>query len=113
MSVQSILTKARELISDPAHWTQGEMARNSRGKQEAACSGAAVKWCALGAIIRMADEPLVEKRTIIALTRLLRGSIANYGSIADYNDTHSHSEVLALLDAAIASFTAQGDQPPA
>lgn len=106
MPVLTALTKARELISDPVRWTQGEMARDSRGEQESACSEAAVKWCALGAIIRTAGSSAVEMSATITLNRLLRGSIA------EYNDTHSHSEVLALFDAAIASFTAQGDQPP-
>ena len=101
MTPLETLKAARQLISDPAKWTQGEFARDATGYAVRPINDDCVCFCALGAIAH------VDK------THKLRGSAAEKYlsklceksrniSIGIFNDTHTHAEVLALFDAAIA-----------
>lgn len=92
-----ILRKARDLITDPAHWTQGESARNQYGEMVYPNSNTAVCWCAAGAISRAAYTE--EYSDQCAAERLLNACCA--GDFINYNDSHTHAEVLALFDKAI------------
>ena len=94
-----ILREARELISVPERWTTGASARTLDGCElYSGAHEAAVCWCAIGAI---------------------RHSVGKYGNIIDilgeldprldeWNDTHTHAEVLALFDRTIARMESEG-----
>ncbi len=105
-TTKEILIAAKALISDPAHWTQGEYSRNTDGRRTAHHDPAAVCWCAMGAIIRVL--PLREYSRAVGVTETLAAWGAGGNSAADlvgFNDGHTHAEVLALFDKAIAECT--------
>lgn len=93
-----ILRAARALISSPENWLQGTFAQNDFGV--GVCSGdvTAVCFCSQGAINYFkyeADYDAVKKATS-TLSRNMDGSIFLF------NDNHTHAEVLAAWDKAIA-----------
>lgn len=59
-TVLRILKGARNIISDKAKWCQKDMATDADGTYMLPTSDLAEKFCALGAIMRVADEKLVE-----------------------------------------------------
>lgn len=102
--VMDLLREARALISDPDKWTQGALARNAHGSEVAHYSPDACKWCAVGAISRVAasnnasyDTEMSAYSSLVQASRRLFYSDA----VGEVNDTHSHTDVLALFDRAI------------
>lgn len=93
-----ILKDARELIHDPENWTQSAYARNKRGTVVSFEANNAVCFCAMGALFRV--SPPDETGTVF---KFLRGASKECGSLSpsNFNDHHSHEEVLALFDKAI------------
>ena len=93
------LRAARALISAPERWVQGVYARTEAGgKLHNGWETGAVRWCALGAIEH------VTRRFVTAPIddALLRGAgLERDADIYDYNDSHTHAEVLAMFDRAI------------
>ena len=107
-----ILERARELISDPRHWTQRLYAKTARGypcnpgSQEAAC------WCLLGALYRAMVECAGESPVALAWINThekafdhIRKIVEQWGypSIPSFNDNAEHHHVLQVLDLAIAN----------
>ena len=83
-----VLTEARRLIEDEANWFGGGEATAKR-------------CCALGAIGRAGETSNEYIAARNALARII-GSENNPGSaIVDFNDSHTHAEVLDLFDRAI------------
>ena len=105
-STRDILVKARELISDKAHWIQGNYGRNNHGNPVARRElYAATCFCAAGAVIR-ATQILREDNTLDyapeAIYKAFFDSPSTWtDSLVVYNDQHSHEEVLALFDRTI------------
>ncbi len=99
MTPLETLKAARQLISDPAKWTQGELARDADGNETNPNYDSATCFCAHGAIQYFTkDETLSEAdRLLIAVC-----SDEHDCYVEEFNDTHTHAEVLALFDAAIA-----------
>ena len=93
------LREARELISERKHWTTGRLARDKHGDGCVLFSTNAVAFCAEGAIALVTDAlPLG------AFGDAMSGlSVAFDYDVASFNDTHSHAEVLAGYDKAIAT----------
>ena len=103
MTPLETLKAARDLISDPARWTQFVQARDGHGTQVPHNDPTAHCFCIMGAVGRTA----VQGNKMDALKVLSRVTRRNFDtSIPDYNDTHTHAEVLALFDAAIAELEA-------
>jgi hypothetical protein len=92
--VLAVLRQARDLISDASRWTQGDNARNRFGQSCPLDSSAAVCWCAMGALKRVNPALAWEARN--ALAKVIDDSVVTF------NDQHSHAEVLAAFDQAIA-----------
>ncbi len=89
------LKDARKLIEKPENWTQGAAARAKDGG-ETYCEGVyAVCFCAVGAIRR--SEP-GGCWGLLRAADYLRDVCAN---IPEFNDNHTHAEVLAKFDEAI------------
>lgn len=95
--VRDALVKARELISDPARWTQGAFAVTKSGfrigvKQDNAC-----RFCALGAVRRFAPEGDFRPETALHDAAKSLG----FGNAVRANDEEGHAAVLALFDRAL------------
>ena len=118
MTESATVTKLREvysLIEDPERWTQHAFARDIHRevvpplREDAAC------WCLTGACRRVFGDGLDESRVLHGtqgrarynpeagcLARALnRLGVAPSDDIENYNDRHSHTQVLAVLDEAI------------
>jgi hypothetical protein len=99
MTPLETLKAARQLISDPAKWTQGDFARDADGNEVNPNNDLATCYCSFGAI-----QFVNKESTWITASRHLDGlCLSKFGISLDvFNDTHTHVEVLALFDAAIA-----------
>ena len=83
------LRAARALIEDPKRWCQCNYAISRLGNSVKPTSKRAVKWCAVGACIKIG-----------ASTDLLR-DVAICRDIVSTNDCNGHGEVMAMFDRAI------------
>ncbi len=99
MNTVEILKAARELISDEKRWTQDLLGKDLDGYpvgldriEDAVC------FCSVGAIIKVAGFTSAHYEA----RRVLNEHLAVGETIAGFNDTHSHAEVLALFDSVIA-----------
>jgi hypothetical protein len=99
-STLQILSRARELISDPKNWVQGIIATDRSGKPSALASSATVCFCAVGALKRATIEHGYSPLFSITAQIKLSETMGNETTI-HFNDTHSHAEVLAKFDEAI------------
>ncbi len=106
MNIIEILKAARDLISDPEHWTQHVMAKSREKMVTDALGPDAHCFCASGAIMRQTAAP--EKDRIAAIRALNAGIPASFPQehcqmtrVIQYNDLQSHSEVMAMFDVTI------------
>lgn len=83
------LKKTRALIANRENWTQGY--------DRLTTHDGVVKYCLYGALYEVHGGDLIGSPLWKLLVKLA-GSIA----LSDFNDHHTHREVLALLDTAIA-----------
>jgi hypothetical protein len=120
ISVSQTLRAARAIIEDPAHWTTDFAARDKDGNVVTSLDRRARCFCSLGAIHRAVYQSNENYRLLppdqLALARVVEGVAINrlqaaidaaidpmtVESVTHYNDTHSHEDVLAIFDAAIA-----------
>lgn len=94
-TVLETLEAARKLITPRKSWTRGELARNAKGKKVRPNDPTAIRWCMEGACRRVSPE--------IGFHR-----IAHFDIDCVFNDSHTHAEVLAAFDAAIAKEAQHG-----
>lgn len=91
-----LVQKARDLIADPKHWDQGNYAyRTKEG----------YVFCAVGALnrARSTERKPREPDDWDGLSTIARAmGFPDTESLIEFNDTHSHAEVLARFDRAIA-----------
>ena len=95
MTISEHLAAARDLIKDPSGWTQGFFARDKSGNEVSVRDPSAVCFCASGAISRIPSSASRDR-----VFRCLEEQMNGY--IPKFNDSHSHAEVLAAFDRAIA-----------
>lgn len=105
MNTLEILKGAREIISDESHWTQEEYARaktrtsDGMGQWRNPGDPDAICWCSIGAIAKAAGFVT----TVSVWNRELSEAFnRSESSLEKFNDSHTHSEVLAIFDEAIA-----------
>ena len=99
------LRAAKALIDTPEKWTKRVFARDSSGFGTPYDGGQAVCFCSAGAIFRtVGDDPTRERAAMNALAIAMGG---DRPSIAAFNDTSEHAEVMAAFDKAIAAAEAQ------
>ena len=96
MTVTETLKAARAKIALREHWAQGIFASDINGRRVHVMSPTAVCFCASGAISNVSN---LDDRL---LARIACENVVSTGLI-DYNDTHTHAEVLAMFDRAIAA----------
>jgi hypothetical protein len=97
------LLLARLLVTDPASWTSGVLARDPDGRPVPALDESAASWCARGAIYRVVDgDPEAFRRAARALDASSR---ALYGepirSVNDSGSPFAHEAVLGAFDHAV------------
>ena len=120
MTKSATVTRLREvysLIENPERWTQHAFARDIHNevvpplREDAAC------WCLTGACRRVFGDDLDDSRVLhgapfgggvldiepgcLAEAVRRRGKVSVAGDIENYNDRHSHAEVLEVLGDAI------------
>jgi hypothetical protein len=100
-----VVARARELIADKRHWTQSWPAVSSDGQMVVPDSAKAVRFCAIGALLRSALElsrnlPLSQVLCDRVCTELVPGHVSARHAVEDINDADGgHEAVLALFDA--------------
>lgn len=94
MTALESLRSARARIATPDRWTQSAAARDSGGRGVEATDPSAVCWCLIATL--QLSRWLEHENALTAVT------IETGGYLAQFNDTHTHAEVLAALDRAIA-----------
>ena len=82
------LIAVRELLADPARWTQEVVARTSLGEEVDARDPEAVCWCLYGACKKVGGA---------YFTDIVSNAVPGI-SIGMFNDTSTHEEVLAFLN---------------
>ena len=97
MTPLETLKAARQLISDPAKWTNSYYARDSIGIDVSPSSDKAVCFCSIGAIRKFSEVLSEAEMFLLGFCSETHDTYAE-----EFNDTHTHAEVLALFDAAIA-----------
>lgn len=111
MSVAQVLKDAKALIADESHWTQGTSARDKDGwPLSDNASPAAVCWCSIGALARVADTgpaapfhlyPTARYYLNAAAAKAAAPGSHSGKSIVNFNDTHTHAEVMEVWNKAI------------
>lgn len=98
-TIKEVLIAARKKIEKPENWTQGTGAKDIEGRYADADSPEAVCWCSMGALYAVtASMPgTYYNQAYEALRDVINDSIAMF------NDTHSHADVIEIFDKAIAN----------
>jgi hypothetical protein len=90
-----LLRATRKLISEPASWTKGYMARDALGSPCALLSEAAVRFCVVGALRRVTRPGEDWTRAWYYLRD------CSPKGVSTVNDTGTHEQVMAWLSDSI------------
>ena len=102
MKPSELLIKAKAVIADPKHWTQGWYAKDAKGQSTGPSTPDAVCWCSLGALKKVAHEENTYSTRFAATEYLAVASDEwGYSGIPDFNDNSSHKVVMRAWDKAI------------
>ena len=103
MTAFEVLVAARELISDPEHWTQRVVARDQEGNPVLSCDQRAVCFCVAGAINRVCGTISVVKEAELFLDRAATELFGRYSITfaTEVNDLMGHKRTLKMCDRAI------------
>ena len=99
------LKAARKLIEIPEHWCQENYAQDGDDRRVGPNSYKAYAFCGVGALCRATKKGALTILWHPAYAALELG-LANGEDITDFNDTHTHAEVLQAFDQAIAKLEA-------
>lgn len=99
--VADTLRRAKELISDPNAWTQGCFAEDADGLHVEPRDPSARTWCAVGAIIKVGDDMVVEEAEGVLGDALPMKCQSVVAAFNDDPDT-SHGMLMEAFDQAIA-----------
>ncbi len=109
MKVIKLLRKTRALLKNPKRWTQNAYARNKINVPCSSTNETACSFCLLGAMWRTSVEKCdyyAFQNACTELTSTLRTNDNYYLTLQIYNDTHTHKEILTLLDRTIKAIDA-------
>jgi hypothetical protein len=99
-----IATRARELIADQSHWTQGPLARRRDGAKTEPEDADAYSFCADGALMRAAHEVIPDRQQSRDFAMVVRTSIELFAELPDsvlieyVNDCEGHQAIIELFD---------------
>ena len=98
MNTVELLKAAKAVIEKEENWTQNAYARNAEGEKVAGDSSSAVCWCSLGAFDKVSQGAVNSTWTdAVGILSYVSGD-----SIATFNDSHTHAQVMVWWDEAIA-----------
>lgn len=102
---RQILIAARKLIERPECWTQNAPARTQSGAVAKVFGQSAVCFCSWGAVVKIdGDSSFLSDEARVAIDLLTRAARdKGVAGAIRFNDTHTHPEVLAMFDTAIAA----------
>ena len=104
MTTREVLVKARELIASPERWTKGSYAVDAGGYGVDPTDLEACAWCLDGALYRVTTGADASFRSHEYLAA--RDAVAAVPEVdgvpIDFNERHTHAQVLAAFDKAIA-----------
>lgn len=95
------LKLAKSLIADEKNWIKGASAKNADGSVVSAWDDDAVCFCSIGAALK-ADTSM-PGYMYDALFKACKVIDPNARNISQFNDTHTHAEVMQMWDIAIKS----------
>lgn len=101
MKISEILIEAKKKIDTPEKWTKRTLARDSKNQEVDFDSKNAVCFCSIGALEVEFREKGIPNSTWYSCIKALNAGMGLY--IADFNDTHTHEEVMGAWDRAIES----------
>ena len=102
ISARQFLVEVRELIKSRSHWCKGAWAKTSKGNGVQADDPDACRWCLGGAMQYVCGQhPIFDSIKAYDKVR----SVIKHSGIACFNDSHTHKEVIEVLDTAINSLT--------
>lgn len=96
--VRAALVAARALIESEATWIQGDFARTVDGMPVPPTYATAHLFCALGAVFHVVSQRGSLEESVYQALKNAAG-----GPVGDFNDSHTHAEVLAAFDKAISN----------
>jgi hypothetical protein len=94
--------KVKELLADPARWTQGLLAKDESGRQVGIDSEGAICWCIAGAIRKCYpnyEEAKGARKKILCVIDP-ETEFPQWRKIVIFNDTATHAEVMKVLEEA-------------
>ena len=99
-----IIEGALHLIAEEEHWTRCSMARNSEGDPCSVWDPAAVRFCAVGALWRAANE-LMGTLDAFQLVETIAKRVVDINGRTDClqtcNDVEGHAAVVRMLQVAL------------
>lgn len=102
--VLTIIEGARDLISDPGKWCQGHLGLTADGRDTTGATPDTVKRCVIGAMHAVAKtHGFTQKQAEDAHQAVMKQKCRLFGWDRDlgvFNNTHTHAQVLKVLDAA-------------
>lgn len=102
MNTKEILTAARALIEKPENWCQGAYALTAnRAREVSPLDEYANCFCMIGACSRALQQEVDLVEDEHAAYKALRKAVRK--TPCEYNDSHTHAEVLKVFDRAIAA----------
>jgi hypothetical protein len=101
-----IIEEALRLIAEEEHWTRCSMARNREGDPCSVWDPAAVRFCAVGALWRAANE-LMGTIEAFELVETIAKQVGDINGRSDClqtcNDVEGHAAVVGMLQVALAA----------
>jgi len=101
-----IISRALGLIKEEANWTSVYVARAADGKPCACMDERAMQFCAIGALVRAANE-LVERGEVGAAQAfkaekfILKANNRPYDTLPCINDAEGHHTIVAMFKRAL------------
>lgn len=108
-TIVEILQEAKELISNPENWCQGDLYQREDGSPVTTAHAESIcRYCSVGAIYKTVPwgNTNAGKNHWSVMSYLeraidLRSKVSRSHEIVDFNDTNPHSEVMKMWDDAI------------
>ncbi len=91
----------KDYLTEPEHWCQGTLARDAQGVTVPGDASRATAYCLMGAMNRFASYEENDQGRLSyteSFKRIQSALPGRHKNIAEFNDTHTHAEVLALLE---------------
>lgn len=98
-----LLMAAKAVIADPTRFTTDSIARDCYGATTSSLSDDATCWCSVGAYYKAIGFDYLNTEIDSKAFGFLVKAVGLFGgtAVADYSDTHIHTEVMTMWDKAI------------